>query len=100
MITTRWRGLSGLGKAKTSVMSMTGSATARGPEMWSDTCRCPSCFRIQPGQPIQRGQARHEQVLAAAKHIERVDAVNAAPHRLFRNREGCLLLLQTDDGVA
>src|SRR5258706_6092391 len=100
MITTRCRGLSGLGKAKTSVMSMTGSATARGPEMWSDTRRCPSCFSIQPGQPIQGGQARHEKVLAAAKHIERLDAVNATPDRHLRNREGWLVLLETDDGVA
>src|SRR5215472_11663742 len=34
--TTRCCGLSGAGKAKTSDMSAVGSASARGPEKWSD----------------------------------------------------------------
>src|SRR3954463_11137508 len=45
MIKTRCLGLSGLGKAKTSVMSVTGSATARGPEMWSDMSLYPLLSR-------------------------------------------------------
>src|SRR6266446_3254357 len=36
IIRTRCCGLPGQGKAKTSVMSATGSAMALGPEMWSD----------------------------------------------------------------
>src|SRR5258706_1016456 len=70
-------------------MSVTGSATARGPEMWSD----------MSAQPRQRRQARHEQVLATTKHIERLDAVDAASYRLSGNGECRPLVLQTDSGV-
>ena len=44
--------------------------------------------------------ARHEKVLAAAKHVERLDAVDASPDRLLRNGESRLFLLPPDDRVA
>ena len=43
--------------------------------------------------------ARHEKVLAAAKHVERFDAVDAASDRLLRNGERRAFLLPPDDRV-
>src|SRR4051794_36508982 len=37
--------------------------------------------------PAQGGQVGHEQVLAAAQHVERLDAVDATPNRLLRDCE-------------
>src|SRR6185437_12354317 len=51
-------------------------------------------------KPFQRRQARHEEVLAPAKHIEGLDAMEAASHRLLRNGERCSLFLQPDNGIA
>ncbi len=44
----------------------------------------------QIGKPMQCTYARHEKVLAAAEHIKRFDAMDAAPHRLLGNRESRL----------
>src|SRR5215471_16421867 len=54
----------------------------------------------EPAQPSQGGQARHEEVLAPSKHVERFDAVNATSDRLVRNRERRPFLLEPYDRVA
>src|SRR5690242_2974726 len=43
--------------------------------------------------PAERRQRGHEEVLAAAEDVERVDVVDAAPHRIPGDREGRPLLL-------
>ena len=50
-------------------------------------------------KPFQRRQARHEEVLAAAKHVESFDAMDAASHRLLRNAERCAFFLQPDNWI-
>src|SRR5215471_5876493 len=50
-------------------------------------------------KPFQSGQARHEEVLASAKHVERFDAVDATSYRLLRDGERCSSLLQPDNRV-
>ena len=54
----------------------------------------------QLADPFQGGQARHEEVLAAAKHVECFDAVDATSHRFPRNGESRIVVLQSDDRVA
>src|SRR5882672_11872089 len=54
----------------------------------------------QACDPVQSAQARHEEVLAAAKHIEGFDAMEAPPDRLLRNRKGRAFFLEPDDRIA
>src|SRR5271169_1831388 len=49
--------------------------------------------------PIQCTQARHEEVLTAAKHVESLDAADEVPDRLSWNGEARSLFLQSDDWV-
>src|SRR5690242_12948066 len=46
--------------------------------------------------PSQGGQGRHEEVLAAAQHVECLDAVDPAPDRMLRDGERRAVLLQPD----
>jgi hypothetical protein len=54
---------------------------------------------MQVCKPFQRRQARHEEVLTAAEHVEGFYAVDAASHRLLRNGERCSFFLQPDNGI-
>src|SRR5215211_2947919 len=76
MTSTRRPGRSGLGKAYTSVMSAMGSASARGPEMWSD-------MGLVGGLVEQRLERRVRQRVGGVRVIEhllegRVDALRLA----------------------
>ena len=51
-------------------------------------------------QPFQRRQAWHEEILAAAQHVERLDAVDAAPDRCSGNCKRRAFLLQAHDRIA
>src|SRR5882672_2236517 len=53
----------------------------------------------QVREPVQCRYARHEEVLSAAKHVERFDAADTASYRLLRNREGRPFFLAPDDRV-
>src|SRR5262249_54825561 len=75
-----------------------GSPIDRGPSMWSDMVRVPSV--VQARDPVQSADARQEEVLASAQHIERLNATNASPHGLLRDRESGSVRLQSDDRVA
>src|SRR5271166_5652573 len=57
-----------------------------------------SAFEIR--QPFQRRQAWHEEILAAAQHVEPLHAVNTAPDRLSGNRKRCAFLLKSDYRVS
>ena len=57
-------------------------------------------INLEIRQPFQCRQARHEHVLAAAQHVERVDAVNSSPHRRLGNRERSAFSLQAHNWVA
>src|SRR5262245_57595710 len=54
----------------------------------------------QMSDPPQGRQARHEEVLAAAKDVERLDPAHAAPRRVLRNRERRVFVLQANDRIA
>src|SRR5262245_32114925 len=49
--------------------------------------------------PFQGRETRHEEVLAALEHVERLDAVKTTPHRFLRNRERPPVLLPPNDRV-
>src|ERR1700759_2323778 len=51
-------------------------------------------------EPSQGGQGGYEEVLAAPQHVEGLDPVDAAPHRLLRDGERRPVLLEADIGVA
>src|SRR5262245_26570376 len=56
--------------------------------------------RSKRAKPFDRRQTRHEQIFAAAEHVERLDAVNPAAHGFFRDREYRVVLLQPDIWIA
>src|SRR6476619_4550639 len=58
-----------------------------------------STISFECAQPFQSRQAGHEKVFATAKDIERLDPVTAKAHRLVRNREDRILVLQADDWI-
>src|ERR1700733_13499540 len=69
MARTRCCGLSGHGKAKTSVISAAGSDNDRGPEKWSDISEYPPRNRFSP-LPLDRGETRrHHQAVALLHQI-------------------------------
>src|SRR5262245_26630763 len=90
-------GFSGLVNANRSLTSAEGSPIDRGPSTWSDIA-APSSAQVR--EPLQRADTRHEEVLTAAEHIERLDAVDAASHRVLRNGENRSFLLSPDDRIA
>src|SRR5215471_1634404 len=90
-------GFSGLVNAKRSLMSAAGSPIDRGPSTWSDMASLRSSAQVC--DPAQGTDARHEEILAAAQHVERLDAVNASSHRLLRNGENRPFLLPPDDRI-
>ena len=55
---------------------------------------------LQTSEPIQCTYARHEEVLAAAQHIERFNAAHKSPDRVFGNGEGRFFFLQPNDWIA
>src|SRR5262245_12537528 len=57
------------------------------------------CLR-ESSDPTQCRQRGHEEVLAPAKHVEGLDAVDATPYRRLRNGERRVVWLQADDRVA
>src|SRR5262249_13480256 len=61
-----------------------------------------SALLLLARDPLQGRQARHEEIFAAAEHVERLDSVDAAPHGVPWDSECRLFLLplQPDDGVA
>jgi hypothetical protein len=50
--------------------------------------------------PFQGRQRGHEEVLAAAQYVERLDVVDSAPDRILRDRERRAVLLQPDVRIA
>src|SRR5262249_21479518 len=56
-----------------------------------------SCAQVR--KPLQSAEAWHEEILAAAKHVERFDPVNASSDRLLRDRESRPFLLPPDDRI-
>src|SRR4051795_9991485 len=81
---TRCPGRSGLGNAKTSVMSAIGSARARGPEMWSDIgVLGPGSLDLVGGLGQQRPQSGVLERLRGVRGVQhllegRVDALGLA----------------------
>src|SRR5262249_8829880 len=57
----------------------------------------PSTAQVR--DPAQRADAGHEEVLAAAQNVERLDTVEATPDRRSRNGEERAFLLPTNDRV-
>src|SRR5262249_22480343 len=56
--------------------------------------------RVTNRRAIDCRQARHEEVFAAAEHVERLDGVNPAAHGVFRDGEYRVVLLQPDVWIA
>src|ERR1700726_1354260 len=54
---------------------------------------------LEISQPFQRREAWHEEIFAAAQHIERLDVVDAAPDRLCGNRERPAFLLKAHNRI-
>src|SRR5262245_60139262 len=77
-------GFSGLVNAKRSLRSPAGSPICRGPSTWSDMVCLLSSRQVR--EPLQSADARHEEILAAAQHVESLDAVQASSDGFLRNR--------------
>src|SRR5271157_1077933 len=70
MTTTRCCVLSGAGKANTSEMSAAGSASARGPEKWSDMLNVSSNSRVWAGLALDGSKAgRHHETIALLHQV-------------------------------